>query len=226
MSHLSVAVFSKRPADLIDQLAPFAEEVDGNSPYARFRLREDASIDPIKGKPGYWYNPNAKWDWWEIGGRWRNFLRLLPEKTGKRGSDCYLQVGDVCYPERCDHALVADCDLSPEPDEINQNIRIWERVVEGSPMRKDEKPVLNIFKPEYYLSQYGDKETYAKMVSYPMPYAFITAEGEWHETGSMGWFGLDDATPEGRKAFIEAYEAYLKKAQEEHLYITIVDCHI
>lgn len=25
-------------------------------------------------------------------------------------------------------------------------------------------------------------------------YAFITADGEWHETGRMGWFGMDDAT--------------------------------
>lgn len=26
--------------------------------------------DPEKGRYGYWENPNAKWDWWEIGGRW------------------------------------------------------------------------------------------------------------------------------------------------------------
>ena len=226
MSHLNVAVFSKRPADLIDQLAPFAEEVDGNSPYARFRLREDASIDPIKGKPGYWYNPNAKWDWWEIGGRWRSFLRLLPGRAGKRGSDCYFQKGEVRYPECCDHALVTDCDLTKKQDEIDRFKRVWECIVEGSELRPGEEPFFNIFKPEYYVSQYGDKETFARMQVYPMTYAFITAEGEWHGTANMSLFGIDDATKESRKTYVEAYEAYLKKAHEEHLYITIVDCHI
>lgn len=30
-------------------------------------------------------NPNAKWDWWVLGGRWRNFLKLKEGCTGKSG---------------------------------------------------------------------------------------------------------------------------------------------
>ncbi len=31
------------------------------------------------GRYGYWYNPNAKWDWYQLGGRWKN---KLPLKNG------------------------------------------------------------------------------------------------------------------------------------------------
>ncbi len=38
--------------------------------------------DPEKGRFGYWENHNAKWDWYEIGGRWKNKL------ITKRGHSC------------------------------------------------------------------------------------------------------------------------------------------
>lgn len=35
--------------------------------------------DPEKGRYGYWDNPNKKWDWWVVGGRWRGHY---PVKAG------------------------------------------------------------------------------------------------------------------------------------------------
>jgi len=32
--------------------------------------------DDITGRYGYWENPDAKWDWYEIGGRWAGMLKL------------------------------------------------------------------------------------------------------------------------------------------------------
>lgn len=32
--------------------------------------------DERTGRYGYWHNPNAKWDWWSIGGRWTGILQL------------------------------------------------------------------------------------------------------------------------------------------------------
>lgn len=31
--------------------------------------------DPEKARYGYWHNPNGKWDWYQIGGRWAGLLR-------------------------------------------------------------------------------------------------------------------------------------------------------
>lgn len=33
--------------------------------------------DPVKGRVGRWSNPNARWDWYVIGGRWEGFFEQL-----------------------------------------------------------------------------------------------------------------------------------------------------
>lgn len=34
------------------------------------------SRDPEKGRYGYWDNPNKKWDWYSLGGRWTGMLKM------------------------------------------------------------------------------------------------------------------------------------------------------
>lgn len=74
--------------------------------------------------------------------------------------------------------------------------------------------------------KYGTKENFAKHQSIFLPYAYVTPDGEWHETGRMGWWGMDDATAESREKFRESFEAFLEEAKAQNLLITIVDCHI
>ena len=84
----------------------------------------------------------------------------------------------------------------------------------------------SIYKPEYYRQQYGSRENYAKNQADFLTYAFVTPDGEWHETGHMGWWSMDDATAESRETYQKAFDAFLEKAREQNLMITIVDCHI
>lgn len=35
--------------------------------------------DPKTGKYGYWFNPQAKWDWFQVGGRWAGYFLIKPE---------------------------------------------------------------------------------------------------------------------------------------------------
>ena len=44
------------------------------------------------GKFGYIENPNAKWDWWELGGRWGEHLPLC---TGTNSSQARIEMIDV-----------------------------------------------------------------------------------------------------------------------------------
>jgi len=37
--------------------------------------------DEKTGKYGYWENPNAKWDWYQLGGRWNGFFKMKPLKS-------------------------------------------------------------------------------------------------------------------------------------------------
>lgn len=40
------------------------------------------------GEFGYWHNPNSKWDWWSVGGRWTGALPLISE-NGHRPEGAY-----------------------------------------------------------------------------------------------------------------------------------------
>ena len=213
MSHFSVAVFCHNIDEVAELLEPFSENLTVQPPYGEFVEDEECEYDETAKAKGYWCNPNAKWDYWGIGG-FRGMLKLLPGKTGYNTSN-----------GRCDAALVVDCDFSPSESEIHQAARMWEVLVEGDKPRENEN-FFNLWKPEYYLERYGDKETFLRRESAFSTYAFVTAEGEWHEQERMGWFCMDDATNESIASCEEAFWAYLEKARREGLAITIVDCHI
>lgn len=227
MSHYNVAVFSHAPDDIDRLLAPFNEDVGPDSPYAVFKEDEECDFEPSKGKRGYWHNPNARWDWWEIGGHWPGFLKLKENRLG-----LYNHLSNEAQMEQlkqhvCDQALLADCLMTRDEARYKRALRDWELAVEGAePADEKEKRFFSMWKPEYYLKQYGDKEKYADEIAACRTYAFVSAEGRWHETGRMGWFGLDDATRDSRNAYIVAFDEYLKQALARNLYITIVDCHI
>lgn len=84
MSHFTVLVIGENPEQ---QLAPFHEyECTGiKDEHVVFVENEEYGFDSETGKKGYWTNPNAKWDWYSLGGRWAGFFTLKPDKTGTQG---------------------------------------------------------------------------------------------------------------------------------------------
>ena len=228
MSHFNVAVFTRKPDDLPALLDPFNEDVDATSPYAAFEEDEDGELNEALGKRGYWHNPNAKWDWWLLGGRWRGQLKLKEGRTGAYGETSWMNKDTPVDVTRCDMALVSDCDLTDDPEAYEQALRAWEILVEGAPLRagENETDFLRLYKPEYYIRQYGTKENYAHSLSMFHTFAFVSADGEWHETGAMGWFGIDSSTVESRESYQAQFAKYLKEAEKQGLYISIVDMHV
>ena len=229
MSHYSVAVFVRDPADLDERMAPFYEGVEPDSPYAVFREdTEGGYTDPATGKKGWISNPNAKWDWYEVGGRWSGLLKL---KEGRIGIYTHLSQQYADEQRRkgcCDVARIADCDFSPNEKAYNALCRKWEVTVEDAPLKPDEKAddFFLIYTKEYMLEYYGTKENYARSGSTLSTFAYLTEDGEWVEPGMMGWFGMDSSTRESRENHQLRFEEYLKKAEAEGLYMMIVDCHI
>jgi len=68
--------------------------------------------DKETGKYGYWENPNAKWDWYQLGGRWSGFLQIKPNPVG----EVYLGDKSLTFPRRtekgeADSALKKDIDF-------------------------------------------------------------------------------------------------------------------
>lgn len=162
--------------------------------------------DPETGKYGYWENPNAKWDWWQIGGRYSKWFKT---KSGLRVDDCRMK----------------DLDTSIDEEQYKKSLRRWEIVVEGAELLPGEEKPFTIWKPTYYLNQFGSKENYAEEEASNDPWAFITPDGAWHEKGGMGWFGLSDATQESRNTFHASWKEAVAAADPED-WVVIVDCHI
>lgn len=230
MSHYSVAVFTRTndPDELAQLLAPYDECVESDSPYAEFKEDEDGELDEKTGKRGYWHNPNAKYDYWQTGGRWRGQLRLKKGMTGQYGEASWTNKDQPTDPTRCDCARLRDCDFSPDEAARTRAVRFWELNVEGKPLRKSENAddFNSYYNKNYYIEMYGTKERYAESCAMFSTHSYISVIGEWEQVGQMVWFGMDDSTDDSRQRYEADIAAYLKEAEEQDLYITVVDMHI
>lgn len=56
-------------------------------------------------------------------------------------------------------------------------------------------------------------------------FALLDLEGNWHEPGQMGWFGMSTKTPESQQAYQAKMDQYLETLPPE-TWICFVDCHI
>jgi hypothetical protein len=64
---------------------PFKEKYPTFEDYAA-RWCGHEERDEEMDRYGYWQNPNSKWDWFELGGRWTGFFKLKPGAIGEVGS--------------------------------------------------------------------------------------------------------------------------------------------
>jgi len=114
MSHFTVMVIGD---DHEKQLAPYQENNMGDCPeeYLEFNEDEDCNFDEKAGKKGYWENPNAKWDWYTVGGRWTGFFKLKPGANGELGSPGLMTAPGK--PGYADQAKKKDIDFQGMYDE-------------------------------------------------------------------------------------------------------------
>ena len=57
------------------------------------------------------------------------------------------------------------------------------------------------------MNKYGSKEKYIEVSTAFSTYAVLTPDGEWHEPGEMGWWGISHASDEEEKKYKMWYEA-------------------
>lgn len=93
------------PTDVtLDQLAAFLQKRDG----CAYRQAADGSIERKTT-----YNPDSKWDWYQVGGRWRGALPIKPESDGAGvlGSRSWASP-ETEEPLTADQALIKDIDFA------------------------------------------------------------------------------------------------------------------
>lgn len=158
------------------------------------------------------YNPNSKWDWYVVGGRFRD---ALPIKEG----------GHVV---KVNVAKIKDIHFDLAGKDKEDLKRFWEIIVEGDEPRNEKETKMveeNMWKPQYYIDTYETKENYIKTNSTFYPWAFVN-ETRWYEQGKMGWWAMSDATSESIKNFTNFFDEYVNSPEHQDEYLTIVDCHI
>ena len=233
MSHFAVAVIHKPDQDIGTILAPYDENMEVPK-YLRYTKSEvierarkyysestknmtdeeayeyyasdyDDDMRDAEGNLYSTYNPKSKWDWWVVGGRFSGMLK------SKKDGQTY------------DTLLIKDLDLSVDPEEYQAALAKWDRwfAPENEP---DDYPYL--YKREYYINRYRDRETYARLTTAFGTFAVVTADGDWNEKGEMGWFGCSSETDDESRDWDEHFRERFLDSADPDLAITIVDCHI
>ena len=191
MSHYLVGVVVNDISEVDDILAPYDEELE---------------VEPYTDEDGETttYNPNSKWDWYSIGGRWSDGDNVIQIKDFKLYDD--LDDDTIALYKRAWDSFEGKSELSEEDTKaIFGDFRMWN--------------------DKYYLDRYGTCENYIKAMSSNIPYAFVDANG-WYEKGQMGWWGCDNATQESIEDYTEFAEKYFTAKENQNKYIVWVDCHI
>lgn len=195
MSHFKVAVFHREQDDVDDMMDRYSCNVRPFAPNAQRYKDTDE-----------WYNPNAKYDYYCIGEQFAEDLK--PAKGHSKD-----EISAEATPVRA-------IDFTPDEGRRAELMEAWGRWFDP---KDPSEP--GFWSKKYYMNRYGSKENYAWQNSKFNAFAFVDADGGWHEAGSIGWFATDDATYASLIKFNRELDEYIRYAHEHDLCLTILDCH-
>lgn len=181
-----------------------------------------------KGDLGYWSNPNSKWDWFSVGGRWAGFFKLKAGASGVQGhhraKDFARISGETIEDlpaDRVDQARKGDIDWEGmKADAIESALKSW-AVYEEALSKGEVKEGDGYWK--FGVEKDDTKESFVKRHSSQCTLA-VLLNGEWYERGSMGWWGIvSDEKPQDE--WQEQFDKLLSSLPDD-TQLTVVDCHI
>lgn len=196
MSHFTVLVISKTndPDELTRLLAPYDENTavepyfekieEGRwNHYIDWCVKENK--DPTSDFEDYWgrpkavengqvgylstHNPQSKWDWYQLGGRWiGELISTDPERVV---GDTGLFTAAPTNPNACDGSRKRYIDFDAMG--AAQVARLKEAYQRDAQARHGQT------EHEFVTEHFSPWRTFA----------VVTSNGEWHQRGEMGWFG-------------------------------------
>lgn len=172
-------------------------------------------------------NPESKWDWYSIGGRWKNFFKHKKNATHVKTGNISL-VAPISDKEfYCDQLLKSEIDfegmIADQEPECRER---WEQYQEEKGKKEgwDKRMLEFMFGEitgfeefEHYL-QYVRSKPKLDMIT---PYA-VVLDGKWIQKGEMGWWGI--STNENDE-WPQVFEKIFNQIPDKSL-LTLVDCHI
>jgi len=195
------------------------------------------------------YNPQSKWDWWVIGGRWQHYY--LSKASGSKVN--YVMAHDLDVEGMQDAAMekaqrlwtrynndifaiygrpipwsdfVKRVEDETDPMDINA-ARIEyhaQDAVREIRSRRDDEDFGPFAELEPYLGTLSDHLVEVRDAAVPT-YALLTKEGEWVEPGRMYMFGMSTETDESKVEYHEKYMKYIANLNPIDV-LVCVDAHI
>lgn len=206
------------------------------------------------GRYGYRSNPKAKWDWYQIGGRWTGYFKAKPGVVGVTGESglmtpearpgYYDQLtrANIDFEamreeaakeasERFDRVEAAVGDLEPPKpwDEFRKDFESIDdarKAFHAHPYMAAlrEANLVPIFQDPVALFSVG-REVYVERARNSSFVPYaILKDGEWYQKGEMGWFGMSTDEMTQEEWNQKVWEL-LRDLPGDTL-ITAVDCHI
>jgi len=180
-------------------------------------------------RQGYDFNPKAKWDWYQLGGRWAGFFTLKPDGYGQRGQRSWTNENVAIKPHTVDQARKGDIDFEAMVQENFEEASETYDEFEEKHKSGELRPGDGYF--HYGIENTGDRdnyipetrEQYVGRLTRVSTFA-VLYNGEWYEKGEMGWWGCvsDEKDP---KDWAAEFDKLLDSLPDDTL-LSVYDCHI
>lgn len=198
-------------------------------------------------------NPNKKWDWWVVGGRWRGYFKLKPGCPGTLGEQSIFAVlrnEDENMPGRADCARKCDIDwdgmkqdvvdaASKRFDEIAAIAPIdWESLKSIREREPDITKARSIYYAQPSIKKLCNAKTFianmdsflvgrdayiAEAAKYATMPFAFVKDGKWFERGRMGYWAV--VFDENPEKQYEEWSKVFESLPDDTM-MTCVDCHI
>ena len=188
---------------------------------------------------GYYINPNAKWDWWQIGGRFSGRLLVKADlqdciQTGD-AHECVAPDGykfvaarkkDICWAVMKEIGTKAveqnyeQCVAAFMSGDV-KNFDFFATLTEDGIRGWGEMIYIKGETLDDYKARKGVSDTDQYLIG---NYAYIDRNGDWSGSGDMGWFGIS-SNDKPERIWKDELQAFMDEVQDDD-FIAIVDCHI
>lgn len=192
------------------------------------------------------YNPKSKWDWYAIGGRWKNFFPLknggYSDQCKKGKVDWERKITEVFNESKAYYELVASCfpdgeiptipmkweELHEEDINLKREIyrsqgafKLLEKVQSDLFLSKEKVDAISFLSLESF--QGHTVESYAKLMADQSIVPFTLVKDEvWMEKGEMGYWGISwDIKDDWNETF---WKIWNEMPDDE--IVTAIDFHI
>jgi hypothetical protein len=203
---------------------------------------------------GYFTNPNAKWDWYEIGGRWSGFFKVKAGTNGQKFGQ-YFHGAPETATDYADIVSIENWDITGLREETRQNAEQFYDKLEGvlkgrqlpswSEILENNSNDITLARNEYHSNEvmmdlraaeiycFGDlreefknsrQEYVDSMVEAAGVPFSVVKDGTWYQKGEMGWFGMSHNEKE-EDSWNKEFWSILSSLPPDTT-LTLVDCHI